>query len=116
MAAFFELSDVHLLYRKFSVYFEFLRVLTVVCFTLSLIRLIKQLFLSTIATTIERYHLKVHIASEMITVALFGEPEIYFALILAYANDTAQSGVVSSGIGRVFLVAGAGFEPATFRL
>ena len=38
------------------------------------------------------------------------------ASILAYANDTAQSGVVSSGVGRVLLVAGAGFEPATFRL
>ena len=39
-----------------------------------------------------------------------------FASILAYANDTAHSGVVSSGVGRVLLVAGAGFEPATFRL
>ena len=38
------------------------------------------------------------------------------ASILAYANDTAQSGAVSSGVGRVLLVAGAGFEPATFRL
>ena len=38
------------------------------------------------------------------------------ASILAYANDTAQSGVVSSSVGRVLLVAGAGFEPATFRL
>ena len=38
------------------------------------------------------------------------------ASILAYANDTAQSGVVSNGVGRVLLVAGAGFEPATFRL
>ena len=38
------------------------------------------------------------------------------ASILAYASDTAQSGVVSSGVGRVLLVAGAGFEPATFRL
>ena len=33
-----------------------------------------------------------------------------------YANDSAQSSVVSSGVGRVLLVAGAGFEPATFRL
>jgi hypothetical protein len=31
------------------------------------------------------------------------------ASILAYANDTAQSSVVSSGVGRVLLVAGAGF-------
>ena len=38
------------------------------------------------------------------------------ASILVYANDTAQSGVMSSGVGRVLLVAGAGFEPATFRL
>ena len=38
------------------------------------------------------------------------------ASILAYANDTAQSGVVSSGVGRVLLVAGVGFEPTTFRL
>ena len=38
------------------------------------------------------------------------------ASILAYASDTAQSGVVSSNVGRVLLVAGAGFEPATFRL
>ena len=38
------------------------------------------------------------------------------AFILAYASDTAQSGAVSSGVGRVLLVAGAGFEPATFRL
>ena len=38
------------------------------------------------------------------------------ASILAYASDTAQSDVVSSGVGRVLLVAGAGFEPATFRL
>ena len=38
------------------------------------------------------------------------------ASILAYANDTAQSGVVSSGVGGVLLVAGAGFEPATFKL
>jgi len=45
----------------------------------------------------------------MITVALFGEPEIYLTSILAYASDTAQSVVVSSGFGRVLLVAGAGF-------
>ena len=38
------------------------------------------------------------------------------ASIMAYASDAAQSGVVSSGVGRVLLVAGAGFEPATFRL
>ena len=38
------------------------------------------------------------------------------ASILAYANDTAQSGVVSSGVGMVLLVAGVGFEPTTFRL
>ena len=38
------------------------------------------------------------------------------ASILAYVNNTAQSGVVSSGVGRVLLVAGARFEPATFRL
>ena len=38
------------------------------------------------------------------------------ASILAYANDIAQSGVVSSGVGRVLLVAGVGFEPTTFRL
>ena len=38
------------------------------------------------------------------------------APILAYANETAQSGVLPSGVGRVLLVAGAGFEPATFRL
>ena len=38
------------------------------------------------------------------------------ASILAYANNTAQSGVVSSGVGRVLLVAGAGFEPATFKI
>ena len=31
------------------------------------------------------------------------------ASILAYANDTAQSGLVSAGVGRVLLVAGAGF-------
>ena len=37
------------------------------------------------------------------------------ASILAYANDTAQSGVLSSGVGRAWLVAGAGFEPATTR-
>jgi site-specific DNA recombinase len=39
-----------------------------------------------------------------------------FASILAYANDTAHSGAVSSSVGRFLLVAGAGFEPATFRL
>ena len=38
------------------------------------------------------------------------------ACILAYASDTAQSDMVSSGVGRILLVAGAGFEPATFRL
>ena len=38
------------------------------------------------------------------------------ASILSYANDTTQRGAVSSGVGRVLLVAGAGFEPATFRL
>ena len=38
------------------------------------------------------------------------------ASILAYANDTAQSGVLPSGVGRVLLVAGVGFEPTTFRL
>ena len=38
------------------------------------------------------------------------------ASIMAYASDTAQSDVVSSNVGRVLLVAGAGFEPATFRL
>ena len=38
------------------------------------------------------------------------------ASILAYASDTAQSGAVSSRVGRILLVAGAGFEPATFRL
>jgi hypothetical protein len=38
------------------------------------------------------------------------------ASILAYASDAAQSGVVSSGVGRVLLVAGVGFEPTTFRL
>ena len=38
------------------------------------------------------------------------------ASILAYANDTAQSVTVSSGVGRVLLVAGVGFEPTTFRL
>jgi hypothetical protein len=32
-----------------------------------------------------------------------------FASILAYANDTAQSGAVSSSVGRVLLVAGVGF-------
>ena len=32
-----------------------------------------------------------------------------FASILAYANDTAQSGAVSSSIGRVLLVVGVGF-------
>jgi hypothetical protein len=32
-----------------------------------------------------------------------------FASILSYANDTAQSGGVSSGVGKVLLVAGAGF-------
>ena len=31
------------------------------------------------------------------------------ASILAYANATSQNGVVSSGVGRVLLVAGAGF-------
>jgi len=31
------------------------------------------------------------------------------ASALGYANDTAQSGVVSSNVGRVLLVAGAGF-------
>ena len=45
----------------------------------------------------------------MITVASFGESEIYLKVILAYANDTAQGSVVSSGVGRVRLVAGAGF-------
>ena len=39
-----------------------------------------------------------------------------FASILAYANDTAHSGAVSSSTGRVLLVAGVGFEPTTFRL
>ena len=29
--------------------------------------------------------------------------------ILTYANDTAQSSVLYSGVGRVLLVAGAGF-------
>ena len=38
------------------------------------------------------------------------------ASILAYASATAQSGVVSSGVGGVLLVAGVGFEPTTFRL
>ena len=38
------------------------------------------------------------------------------ASILAYANDTAQSGVLSNDVGRVLLVAGVGFEPTTFRL
>ena len=38
------------------------------------------------------------------------------ASILAYASDIAQSGAVSSGIGRLLLVAGVGFEPTTFRL
>ena len=38
------------------------------------------------------------------------------ASILAYASDTVQRGVVSSGVGRVLLVAGVGFEPTTFRL
>ena len=38
------------------------------------------------------------------------------ASILAFANDTAQSGVLPSGVGRVLLVAGVGFEPTTFRL
>ena len=38
------------------------------------------------------------------------------ATILAYASDTAQSGMMSSGVGRVLLVAGVGFEPTTFRL
>ena len=38
------------------------------------------------------------------------------ASILAYANDTAHSGAVSSSTGRVLLVAGVGFEPTTFRL
>ena len=38
------------------------------------------------------------------------------ASILAYANATSQNGVVSSGVGRVWLVAGVGFEPTTFRL
>ena len=45
----------------------------------------------------------------MITVASFGEPEIYLASILANASDRTQTGVVSSGVGRVLLVAGAGF-------
>ena len=38
------------------------------------------------------------------------------ASILSYANDTAQSSVLSSSVGRVLLVAGVGFEPTTFRL
>jgi hypothetical protein len=38
------------------------------------------------------------------------------ASIMAYASDSAQSSVVSSGVGRVLLVAGVGFEPTTFRL
>jgi site-specific DNA recombinase len=38
------------------------------------------------------------------------------ASILAYASAPAQSGAVTSGIGRVLLVAGVGFEPTTFRL
>ena len=38
------------------------------------------------------------------------------ASILAYATAPAQSGAVNSGIGRVLLVAGVGFEPTTFRL
>ena len=38
------------------------------------------------------------------------------ASILAYANETAQNRVLSSGVGRVLLVAGVGFEPTTFRL
>ena len=31
------------------------------------------------------------------------------ASIMAYASDSVQSGLVSSGVGRVLLVAGAGF-------
>jgi site-specific DNA recombinase len=38
------------------------------------------------------------------------------ASILAYASETARSAVVSYDVGRVLMVAGAGFEPATFRL
>jgi site-specific DNA recombinase len=38
------------------------------------------------------------------------------ASIVAYASAPAQSGAVTSGIGRVLLVAGVGFEPTTFRL
>ena len=38
------------------------------------------------------------------------------ASLLAYASDSAQSGAVSSNVGRVLLVAGVGFEPTTFRL
>ena len=45
-------------------------------------------------------------------VVLHGE----LASILAYASETARSAVVSYDVGRVLMVAGAGFEPATFRL
>ena len=38
------------------------------------------------------------------------------ACILQYASDPDEGDTTSSNVGRVLLVAGAGFEPATFRL
>ena len=37
-------------------------------------------------------------------------------IVVSPTSQRGKSGVVSSGVGRVLLVAGAGFEPATFRL
>ena len=37
-------------------------------------------------------------------------------IVVSPRVQRGKSGVVSSGVGRVLLVAGAGFEPATFRL
>ena len=37
-------------------------------------------------------------------------------IVVSPRIQRGKSGVVSSGVGRVLLVAGAGFEPATFRL
>jgi hypothetical protein len=48
----------------------------------------------------------------MITVASFGESGIYLKFILAHEDGTTRSSMVSSGVGRNLLVAGAGFTQA----
>jgi len=49
----------------------------------------------------------------MITVASFGESGIYLKFILAHEDGTTRSSMVSSGVGRNLLVAGAGFPQDT---